>query len=174
MSLNRIGKKAEALLKRLAMLNAPPIDVHRVAQELGLRILTANLGDGVSGILARKQGSPTVICVHEDDAAIRQRFTIAHEIGHHYLDHVLEGDWQVHVDRGIVSHKGTRSEGALRYEIEANQFAASLLMPAELIIPRAAELSQGPLLDVHLSELASEFQVAEHAMTIRLITLDLV
>jgi Zn-dependent peptidase ImmA (M78 family) len=173
MSLLRIRHKAEALLERLEMRSAP-IDVHLVAQALGLRIVTANLGAGVSGLLVRKPGVPTVICVHEDDPKSRQRFTIAHEIGHHHLEHPFEQGAQVHVDRGIVAQRAARSsEGVDPNEIEANQFAASLLMPAALVRTRAAELSRGAILDVHLSTLAQEFQVSEQAMAIRLVTLDL-
>ena len=175
MSLLRIRNKAEALLEQLEMRSAP-IDVHRVGRELGLRIVTANLGPGVAGLLVQRPGSPTVICVHESDPTTRQRFTIAHEIGHHHLAHKLAGDAEVHVDRGIIAQRTARSsEGIVDLnEVEANQFAAALLMPAELIRMRAAELSQGPLLDRHLSELAAEFQVSEQAMAIRLVTLDLI
>jgi Zn-dependent peptidase ImmA (M78 family) len=175
MSLLRVRKKAEALLERLEMLSAP-IDVHRVARELGLRVMTANLGAGVAGLLVQRPGSPTVICVHESDPATRQRFTIAHEIGHCHLAHERAGDAEIHVDRGIIAQRTARSsEGAVDLnEVEANQFAAALLMPAELIRTRATELSQGPLLDVHVTELAAEFQVSEQAMAIRLVTLDLV
>jgi Zn-dependent peptidase ImmA (M78 family) len=174
MSNRRIRTRAEALLEQLDM-RSVPIDVHRVARELRLRIVTANLGAGVSGLLVQKPGAPTVICVHEGDPILRQRFTIAHEIGHHHLGHTLQGDAQIHVDRGIVAQRTARSsEGVDLSCVEANQFAASLLMPAELIRARAAELAQGPLLDVHLSALAAEFQVSEQAMAIRLVTLDLV
>lgn len=174
MSLVRIRHKADALLEQLEM-RRTPIDVHRVARELGLRVMTANLGAGVAGLLVRRPGAPSVICVHEDDPTTRQRFSIAHEIGHHHLEHPFEQDAQVHVDRGIVAQRPARSaEGVDPNEIEANQFAAALLMPAALIRTRAAELSHGLLLDAHLTELADEFQVSEQAMAIRLMTLDLV
>jgi len=174
MSLVRVRKRAEALLERFAMRGAP-IDVHRVARELGLPIVIANLGDGVAGLLVQKPGALTVICVHEDDPPARQRFMIAHEIGHHHLGHDLKDDAQIHVDRGLVAQRTARSsEGVGVHQIEANQFAAALLMPAALIHARVEAIAQGALLDAHLSALAEEFQVSEQAMAIRLAMLDLV
>jgi Zn-dependent peptidase ImmA (M78 family) len=56
-------------------------------------------------------------------------------------------------------------------EIEANQFAASLLMPTKLLEARIKALRTSSLRDSHVTYLASEFEVSEQAMTIRLSTL---
>jgi Zn-dependent peptidase ImmA (M78 family) len=80
------------------------------------------------------------------------------------------------VDRGnFISQRGPRaSEGLDPKEIEANQFAASLLLPVKLVQRRVKELvGDGPLLDYHVTQLAKEFAVSEQAMTIRLTTLGL-
>jgi Zn-dependent peptidase ImmA (M78 family) len=55
-------------------------------------------------------------------------------------------------------------------EVQANQFAASLLMPARLIREHVEQRPK-PLGDVDVSELARTFNVSEQAMTIRLTTL---
>jgi Zn-dependent peptidase ImmA (M78 family) len=57
-------------------------------------------------------------------------------------------------------------------EIEANQFAASLLMPVELL-KASVRRHQGRLRDDHVSRLAIEYVVSERAMTIRLSVLRL-
>jgi Zn-dependent peptidase ImmA (M78 family) len=59
-------------------------------------------------------------------------------------------------------------------EIEANQFAASLLMPAKLVRAHAARFGKGPLLEDEVRHLAREFEVSEQAMTIRLTNLGLI
>jgi Zn-dependent peptidase ImmA (M78 family) len=54
-----------------------------------LTIVYLDLGEDVSGLLISKGGS-TVIAVQETDSLSRQRFTIAHEIGHFHLRHQFE------------------------------------------------------------------------------------
>ena len=122
-----------------------------------------------------RSGVP-IVCVQESDPKTRKRFTIAHELGHHYLGHAFESGMQVHVDRGnLVSFRNSRSsDGIDPKEIEANQFAASLLMPSGLLKARTAEVARGPILDSHLSRLSEDFAVSEQAMIIRLLTLELV
>jgi Zn-dependent peptidase ImmA (M78 family) len=150
----------------------PPVDVDRVARKLGLRIACADLGDGVSGVLISKGDSSDVI-VQESDPPNRRRFTIAHEIGHFVLRHQFEPGEHVHVDRGhLITLRNSRSStGEDAKEIEANQFAAALLMPSKLIAARIKKLGVRSLLDYHVTLLAKEFQVSEQAMTIRLSTL---
>lgn len=60
--------------------------------------------------------------------AYRQRFTIAHEIGHYYLNHVSKESSSDVMWRDKVSSDGTEP-----LEISANAFAAELLMPEFLI-----------------------------------------
>jgi len=160
--------KAEALVKRLRISN-PPVPVDRIAQELGLSVVYMNLGADVSGLLF-SNGDSSCIAVQEGDHPNRRRFTIAHEIGHHYLRHQFEAGEHVHVDHGnYISHRGPRSStGVDPKEIEANQFAATLLMPSEMILRKVAAIRSEHLLDYHVSQLAESFGVSEQAMTIRL------
>lgn len=173
MSIVRVRNRAEHLLERLGI-QSFPVDVQRVAQRLGMRIVQANLGEGVSGLLVNRAGVP-IICVQQADPKTRKRFTIAHEIGHHCLAHPFENGAHVHVDHGnLVSFRNSRSTCRMdAKEIEAHQFAASLLMPSGLLKTRTSEIVKGPLLDTHLGQLALEFAVSEQAMLIRLMTLEL-
>ena len=169
MSTRYARTQAEKIVERLGMAAKLPIDVKLIARNLGLKVIEANLGPGVSGLLI-SNGKAAQICVHEDDASVRQRFTIAHEIGHHALGHQLESGEHVLVDKGYyISERGPRaSHGVDSKEIEANQFAGSLLMPLRLIREKVAELGGSPLLDSDVTELAQAFGVSEQAMTIRL------
>jgi Zn-dependent peptidase ImmA (M78 family) len=74
------------------------------------------------------------------------------------------------VDKGNFyrSRSSLSSEGVDPKEIEANQFAASLLMPADFVKREVKALQAMPLLDQHVAQLAKRFGVSEHAMTIRL------
>lgn len=150
----------------------PPVDVERAARHLKLKIAYAELGEDVSGLLISK-GPTSVIAVNASDHPKRQRFTIAHEIAHYYLRHQFEPGEHVHVDHGhaITPRNSRSSTGEDLKEIEANQFAACLLMPSSLIESRIKALRAQPLRDYHVTLLASEFDVSEQAMTIRLSTL---
>jgi len=105
----------------------------------------------------------------------RQRFTIAHELGHLTL-HEKEGDQlfidtQLRVyqrvgepDHEIYSHPGSLSNPVM--EREANAFAAALVMPAPLVQHAALEHQLWDEADI--AALARTFGVSEQAMSIRL------
>src|SRR5215217_2962642 len=101
-----------------------PVNVEAIARSLGLDLVKTDLGPDVSGLLVF-DGASGQIYVHEKDHEVRRRFTIAHEIGHHYLRHQFESGEHVHVDRGnYISQRGPRSsDGIDPKEVEANQFA---------------------------------------------------
>src|SRR2546421_4076960 len=159
--------QAEALVEKLGISTAP-VDVEDVARRLGLRVLYEDLGEDVSGVLITSTSGANVV-VQAADHTNRQRFTIAHEIGHYRLKHQFDGE-HVHVDRGnfISRRDSTSSTGVDPKEIEANQFAASLLMPPDLLKNEVDALGVPQLLDNHVAHLAKQFKVSEHAMTIRL------
>jgi len=171
MSLRSARLHGEALAQACGF-TKPPVDVERVARHLGLKIAYAELGEDVSGLLISK-GDTSLIAVQAAEAPNRRRFTIAHEIGHFHLRHQFEPGEHVHVDHGhaITPRNSRSSTGEDMKEIEANQFAASLLMPSKLVEARIKALHTASLRDYHVTLLANEFQVSEQAMTIRLSTL---
>lgn len=171
MSILSARNQAEALVDALNMRQAP-IDVLYVAAQLGLEVVYIDLGEDISGaLITGPHGSR--IAVRKSDPDPRQRFSIAHETAHHYLRHQFEPGEHVHVDRGhLISHRNQRSStGMDTKEIEANQFAACLLMPSRIIRERVKALNTEQLYDSHVTALAKEFRVSEQAMTIRLTTL---
>jgi Zn-dependent peptidase ImmA (M78 family) len=171
MSVRMARSQGEALAGSCGF-SSPPVDVDLVAKRLGLKVIYADLGENVSGLLISK-GDSTVIAVQESDAQNRQRFTIAHEIGHFHLRHQFEPGEHVHVDRGhLITPRNSRSSiGVDSKEIEANQFAACLLMPSEIVLRRINDLKVQSLCDYHVEKLAEDFKVSAQAMTIRLSTL---
>lgn len=102
----------------------PPIDVEALASQVA-KLEYDVLPDGVSALVVDPQGlrtRPTII-VSSGESDARRRFTLAHELGHiHIVGHV--GLLACHVDQL------SRSEFS-QTEIEANQFAAELLMPQD-------------------------------------------
>ena len=133
MSLNAVRTKAELLFREHGKDRAP-IDVDAIAKAIGLKILYEVLPEDVSGLLVTGPNASFIV-VQESDSANRQRFTVCHEIAHRFLKHQFAPGEHVHVDRGhYVSQRGPRSSTGLDpKEMEANQFAASLLMPSRLV-----------------------------------------
>src|SRR5205807_8592593 len=121
---------------------------------------------GISGMLFR-DARRKVIGVNSFHAPTRQRFTIAHELGHLLLHETRSMIVDTHVyRRDEVSSMGTQKE-----EREANAFAAELLMPADFV-ERACDEIAGALPTITVNQLvgnlASRFQVSQQAMEIRL------
>jgi len=64
------------------------IDVEAKAREFNVQVRYASLEVGVSGQLIKldtKSGDDWEIVVNEEHSSNRQRFTIAHELGHYFL-----------------------------------------------------------------------------------------
>lgn len=173
MSIQSAKNHAKQLIDSLGIKKAP-INIESVAQKLGLKIMEMDLEEGISGLLIT---NPQISCVvvQKQDYPNRKRFSIAHEIAHFCLKHQFEPGEHVHVDRGfLISQRNRRSAtGTDLKEIEANQFAACLLMPSRLVREYVEKLKADHLHDTHISLLAKEFDVSEQAMTIRLASLDL-
>ena len=162
----RIDQQTSELLRSFGLFSAP-VDVQAVATRLGARVVFADLDDEVSGFLLLERKLIT-IAVNKSHHFNRQRFTIAHECGHLYL-HADHGD-QIWVDKQttLFYRDSNASSGEQRAEIQANQFAAGLLMPEQLLLDNlVSEMREA---DVY--QLALKFQVSEQSMLLRLGSLD--
>lgn len=140
-----------------------PVDVFGLARSLGVRVNQSFLDSEISGELVRVGQSAFEINVNANHATTRQRFTAAHELGHFIFHRNLIGD-------GLDDDRAYRSTQAGRFfnprigpkqESEANQFAASLLMPHDLVKNMEAE-------GLSRRQMADRLGVSEHAMAIRL------
>lgn len=156
-----------------AGITAPPVDVEGLARELGATVLKDDLDPEVSGLLYRRPDS-TVIAVNRDHAGTRRRFTIAHELGHLRLH---DGRPLIvdHVVRARVNLRDHRSSLATnREEIEANRFAATLLMPPDFVHAQMHGVLKKRLGELGtIDALAKKFGVSTQAMEIRLTNLGL-
>jgi len=113
--------------------------------------------EDISGLLYRVAGSAPVIGVNSNNSKVRQRFTIGHELGHLTLhpghDLILERLVRLNF------RDATSSTASDEEEIEANRFAAELLMPQNLLQSSLSILLQGRRLsDLDRSYLAPSRQ----------------
>lgn len=169
----QVQKSVAEILKN-AGITKPPIPVERIAKLRGAEIRYVAFDGDISGMLAREEGH-VIIGVNVLHPNTRQRFTIAHEIGHWELNHLeLYGKNEIHVDRNfkMMLRDGKSSQATDFAEIEANAYAAELLMPAAMLI-NERELRSGVDYedDELLQSLANRYKVSTQAMTFRLANL---
>jgi Zn-dependent peptidase ImmA (M78 family) len=158
-------RKARELIKELSI-SCAPVPLKRLAAHLNASIRYAPYDGSLSGMVHRKPDGTAVIGVNSQHPLVRQRFTIAHEIAHL----VLHKDEVLHVDHRylIGLRSDVSSEATDPSEVEANQFAAELLMPKELIFSDLQELPDELEPEVAIRRIAAKYKVSTQALTIRL------
>ena len=159
--------KARETLQTVGVTDAP-VDVELVAKQMGCKVMFQTLKSDLSGLLVNQPGK-CLIGVNSHQSKTRQRFTIAHELGHYFFHDGLEQ----HVDQDFrIAWRNADSSKAVNWtEIEANQFAAQLLMPTAFMQDDLNELQVIDKRAVLL--LAGKYIVSREAMTIRLSQLGL-
>ncbi|MDO5769293.1 MAG: ImmA/IrrE family metallo-endopeptidase [Psychrobacter sp.] len=137
-----------------------PVNLTDIAEKLGVQVVYDSFsqgifgsGDDISGTFKYVDGVPTCT-VNINHHRNRQRFTLAHELGHFVLEHGEKSD-----NSQTLYRQNNHTDPV---EIEANNFAAELLMPKTAISILIREESFG------ISELAEWFEVSEQAMYFRL------
>ena len=162
MVLEHIESRAELVLKR-AGVDRLPVPVEEVAAKHHVRISRAP-HSSLSGLLIRKE-SRALIGINSREAPARQRFTIAHELGHYFLHETKDA---------FVDYRDNAS-GIARSprEREANMFAAALLMPRRQLLKDCRALARDGILETEVATLARRYAVSEEAMRFRLINLNL-
>jgi len=141
----------------------PPVDPRDVATKLGLKVvIDESLVDEISGFLVRECN---LIGANAKHVPQRQRFSIAHEIGHYVKRHNTVVD---------MAFSGEWSNVNPFEERQANAFAAQLLMPEDWVRRDFMKLESSKADFVRSQELAWKYDVSEQAMWIRLLELGLV
>ena len=162
---NEFEERAEQILRDHNLLSLP-IDPVVLASRENIVVRNAKFSDdSIAGALSRRGDSISML-IAADDANARKRFSVAHELGHHFLGHIGEDqDLIDHVDDMYRAEFAEfEKSGRDRKEIAANQFAAALLMPATLV---RQQWQITPSVDL----MAKSFQVSLEAMGYRLSSL---
>ena len=167
LSHKQIEQRTQKLLRETEV-EALPIDVELVAHRLGLHVEGSDFTEDISGFLTLR-GSKGVIMYNDSHPRVRQRFTIAHELGHFVL-HKNQSDLFIDKKYPVWLRDANASTGENKMEVEANRFAAALLMPRDLVEYRYSELEFEFDLDDEetLTDLAKTFGVSQQAMSFRM------
>jgi Zn-dependent peptidase ImmA (M78 family) len=145
------------------------VPVEKIAKDHGIEIKHLDLSSDVSGAMKRegKSGKPIII-VNGTHSDVRQRFTIAHELGH-FLLHAMSPQY---IDKQKVYFRDNDSStGEDIIEVQANQFAAELLMPINSLKKdffENSKLIEGDDPKKLIEKLAEKYKVSEQAMSIRI------
>lgn len=160
----------------------PPVPVEQMIEVLTLFDIlydSSELSEAESG---RIDFARNLITIRDDEIRTRQRFSLAHEAGHLRL-HAAKIDLLTPPIPGLFG-EGSRPHLSRRdskewHEVEANRFAAALLMPLKLLRP-ASEQAKAKFMNLRgtppklqataRAYLASQFQVSGQAMDLRLKT----
>src|SRR4051812_3444043 len=92
LSRRQVENKANEVLKR-HNLTTVPIDPVLLAQREGIRVNNAKFSDDNMVGMIVKRGENVSMLVNYDDPPFRKRFTIAHELGHHFLHLMGDGEY---------------------------------------------------------------------------------
>ncbi len=147
---------AEGLLISAGVSGVYPVPLERVVQYIGFQSLAFDGDPEISGAVKYEEKK---IFINQNESPQRQRFTLAHEIGHAML----------HKGESIIDYRATMDspDPDNQKETQANQFAAHLLMPENDFVhvwrTRAGDVKR----------IAAYFGVSEPAASIRLKTLKL-
>ncbi len=129
----------------------PPINLSKIIQQVGLSIKFGNFKNAdIDG--AYERSSKTVF-ISKSAPYVRQAFTIAHELGHYFLH--SNKKIEIFYGHSLFAHENNRQEQ------EAHCFAASLLMPKNIILKYMQAIQ-------NIGHLACRFNVNHTLMLFRL------
>lgn len=146
-------KNALLLLSQFG-LDAPPIDPASIARELGITVNFVEFDKEHENISGFYLANRNAIYINANEYPPRMTFTIAHELGHQRLHE----EW-AQSENYQALFRDSRNQNDAR-EMEANCFAANLLVP-KFLLDKYKKVAS-------ISELARLFVVSETVIRIRL------
>jgi Zn-dependent peptidase ImmA (M78 family) len=144
-----------------------PVDPALLAVKKAITLSQNNYGRAFDGLLEHRSGRFHIYCNTARSGTLeRRRFTVAHELGHFFIDEHREA-----LSSGRVGQHGSlcdfRSKNPA--EREADCFASNLLMPPTRVERELKRRSIG--LDT-VEHLARTFQTSRTSAAVRLVQLD--
>lgn len=145
-----------------------PVPIVEFAKKLDFGVYEQILDDGCSGLIAVDENKPItdnynkIIAVNIQDAYVRQRFTVAHELAHYFIDKDKSKSLYAHREvLGFLDDK----------ECKMDEYAAQLIMPYGLLDKFIKQLKTDFDLDdsrfndryVIINKIAQEFVVSVSA-----------
>ncbi len=139
-----------------------PVNLARIAKGMGLAMTLSDQLDAAALLEISAQNKPR-LTLNTRQNAVRQRYTVAHAMGHLALHHLRPG-----TQRDIVLSDNFALDPDSRIDTEANHFALGLLMPEQVVTYCLNDLALADL-----NALADMFEVAPQLVKQRLADLNL-
>jgi len=138
--------------------DAPIADVLQLIERAaGIPVTLLPLPDKVAGAYGRAGQDEAYIFVNSATYAVRRRFTLAHEFGHHVLGH-----------EGMVDLDEDLERGTSPRETQANQFATEFLAPLQAVSNWMEARGQATVTLEVLVQLANDFGISARSARYRL------
>jgi Zn-dependent peptidase ImmA (M78 family) len=134
-----------------------PTDLNKIFEKLGLKYIELNDPEGIDGAIIEIENKPAIAYLNKARPIPRQRFTLAHELGHIFLKHSRRDLYDAEEVRGMG--EGQDEHAKPPKEKEADAFASELLIPYDKLKRYQADLKD-------IDKLAGIFRVSKQAMTI--------
>ncbi|PZT47808.1 hypothetical protein B6S12_07320 [Helicobacter valdiviensis] len=175
MKYKEIKNKTPYEILEMLELKEAPFNPFDIARKLNIKVLTTldfDKLDTEGQISVNDEGEP-VIWINPIKSETRQRFTLAHELGH------LANDILPSIDNPIIDRYETlyRTNTYGGKETKANQFAAQLLMPLKQVedfIGECREKKSNLSAKEAIEMIAAKFEVSKQAVFHRLKNLGLI
>ena len=156
--LRKAETKSHALLQRFSI-ETPAFDIEVLAHAMDIEVREGGLENADAWLIRRKDGKGILRVNVKVRSDARRRFSIAHELGH----------WEMHPN--LAQGRYCTETDLTDYhrspeEIEANTFAACLLMPRFLLRERIGNVD--PSFGI-IDDVAEEFETSRTAAARRLI-----
>lgn len=138
-------------------LSEVPTDLSVIFKNLGLKYIELNDADDIDGAIMEIKDKPAIAVLNKARPLQRQRFTLAHELGHIFLKHTIR---DVYDSEEIRDNSDKLIDNAKPpQETEADIFASELLIPYEQLKKYTADMN-------NIDKLAKTFLVSRQAITL--------
>lgn len=152
-------KMARKILKDYK-LNTVPTDLKKIFKDIKIDFIEIYEPDGIDGAIIEMKDKTKIAFLNTAKPVARQRFTLAHELGHIFLKHDQRSIQElkmisIDTDENDLDFSDQKKPSI---ETEADKFASELLIPFAQLKKHKAELK-------NLDSLANVFQVSKAAMS---------
>ena len=163
-------KLAKAILKQLPA-DTLKVPIRDIAKAIDIYEIREEELEGLEGaLIVPPDKSVGAILIKRGRHEFRERFTIAHEIGHyvHPYHRANSHDGFICKERDFRADNSVSQDAHTRMEAQANEFAAELLMPAQAVADFIRSKACADL--NHIIELANRHCVSREAAARRYIS----
>lgn len=151
------GEHAEALIAQFCISDPRDIDMEAIALDAGVEVEYHQLSGCEATLVG--VGDQAIATIKPSPISGRERFSIAHELGH----------WELHRGRSFrcrVDDPDDNLASDKALEKEADSFAAHLLMPSNLFLPAVKALGNPGFREI--DGLAQQFDTSRLATCLRI------